>query len=107
MSTDTADLILHAIETLRSDLQTLREEVRAGFDKVNGRLGKLEGRVNQVERWQAEHDSPLLWGWPVSRPQQQHRQHRNPPLCAAGHHLCDRCQWQQQPQGNPGEQHSR
>jgi hypothetical protein len=57
MSTDTADLILHAIETLRTDLQTLREEVRAGFDKVNGRLGKLEGRVTSVERWQAEHDA--------------------------------------------------
>jgi len=57
MSTDTADLILHAIETLRTDLQTLREEVRAGFDKVNGRLGKLETRVTSVERWQAEHDA--------------------------------------------------
>ena len=57
MPTDPTDLILHAIETLRSDLHQLRDEVRDQFDKLNGRLAKLENRVTVVERWQAEHDA--------------------------------------------------
>lgn len=57
MPTDPTDLILHAIETLRSDLHQLRDEVRDQFDKLNGRLAKLENRVTVIERWQAEHDA--------------------------------------------------
>lgn len=57
MTLDTADLILQAIEHLRTDLATLRDEVREGFEKVNGRLGRLEGRVTNVEKWIGEHDA--------------------------------------------------
>lgn len=57
MTLDTADLILQAIEHLRTDLATLRDEVRQGFEKVNGRLGRLEGRVTDVEKWIGEHDA--------------------------------------------------